>query len=122
MLKLARVILASVVLVLLAVSIASAQTGTSGITGSVRDATGAVVPNATVTAKNEATGVTYTQNTTDSGLYSFPSLPVGNYSITVEKQGFKKFLKTGNALEVGEPLAVDAVMEVGQVSEVVTVQ
>src|SRR5207253_6184845 len=60
--------------------------------------------------------------TTDAGVYSFASLPVGSYTVTVEQAGFKKFQKTHNALEVGTPLAVDAVLEVGQVSEVVTVQ
>jgi len=99
-----------------------AQTSTSGITGSVRDGTGAVVPGATVTALNEATGVSQSQTTTDSGLYAFASMPVGAYTITVEKQGFKKYQKTNNALTVGTPLSVDAVLEVGQLSEVVTVQ
>src|SRR2546423_15133883 len=99
-----------------------AQTGTSGITGSVRDTAGAAVPGASVTATNDATGVAYTQVTTDSGLYAFPSVPVGAYTITVEKQGFKKFQKTNNELQVGTPLTVDVVMEVGQVTEVVTVE
>ncbi len=99
-----------------------AQTGTSNITGTVRDTTGAVVPGATVTAKNEATGVTSTQVTTDSGLYAFSSLPVGAYTITVEKQGFKTLQKTNNRLEVGTPLAADIALEVGQVSETVSVQ
>jgi hypothetical protein len=100
---------------------AFAQTGTSNITGSVTDSTGAVVPGATVTAKNEATGVTSTQTTTDSGVYAFSALPVGNYTITVEKQGFKTLLKTSNVLEVGTPLKVDVVLEVGSVEEKVTV-
>src|SRR5580765_5818469 len=99
-----------------------AQTGTSNITGTIRDSNGAAVPGATVTAKNDSTGVTSTQTTTDSGLYSFSSLPVGNYTITVEKQGFKTLQKTSNALQVGEPLTVDGTLEIGQVSEVVTVQ
>src|SRR6266478_4894739 len=99
-----------------------AQTGTSSITGSVRDPTGAAVPGASVTATNDATGLNQTQVTTDSGLYAFPSVAVGTYTITVEKQGFKKFQKNKNNLEVGTPLTVDAVMEVGQVSEVVTVE
>jgi len=109
-------------LVLLACTVAFSQTGTSGISGSVRDGAGAVVPGATVTALNEATGVSQSQATTESGLYAFASLPVGDYTITIEKQGFKKYQKTKNALTVGTPLTVDAVMEVGQVSEVVTVQ
>lgn len=98
------------------------QTGSSNITGTVRDTTGSVVPGATVTAKNEATGITSNQTTTDSGVYAFSSLPVGLYTISVEKQGFKTLQKTNNALEVGTPLTVDIALEVGQVSETVTVQ
>ena len=64
----------------------AAQTGTSNISGTVKDTNGAVVPGASVTAKNEATGVTNTQTTTDSGLYSFSSLPVGNYTITIREE------------------------------------
>ncbi len=103
------------------VAMVVAQTGTSNISGTVRDTAGAVVPGATVSAKNEATGVTSTQTTTDSGIYAFSSLPVGNYTITIEKQGFKTLQKINNPLEVGTPLTVDAALEVGQVSETVTV-
>src|SRR5438874_5003277 len=120
MLKPTRLIYAFLVLLLFCIAVA-AQTGTSNISGTVKDTNGAVVPGATVTAKNEATGVTSTQTTTDSGLYSFASLPVGNYTITIEKQGFKTLQRTNNALQVGEPLTVDAALEIGQVSETVTV-
>src|SRR5262245_45102535 len=91
-----------------------AQTSTSRITGTVTDSAGAVVAGAKVTAKNEATGVSYTQTTTSSGLYAFPSVPVGAYTITVEMAGFKTVNKTGTVLEVGTPLVVDAALEVGQ--------
>src|SRR5712692_9699515 len=121
MLKPANLIGSLLMLLVICASPALGQTGTSGISGTVRDVNGAVVPNATVTAKNEATNVSQNQNTTDAGLYAFTSVPVGNYTITVEKSGFKTFKKTGNALEVGTPLTVDAAMEVGQVSETVTV-
>ncbi len=67
--KLNYLICSFILLVFVGVTAAVAQTGTSNITGSVRDVNGAVVPGATVTAKNEATGVTSTQTTTDSGLY-----------------------------------------------------
>ena len=112
------------ILVILAMTAISglAQTGTSRITGTVVDSTGAVVSGATVTATNEATGVSQTQTTTDSGLYAFGVLPVGTYTITVERTGFKKFQQTNNVLEVNTPLTVDVVMEVGQVTEVVNVQ
>src|SRR6266702_19497 len=120
--KLAHLLCSSMILIALGAITTFAQTGTSSITGTVLDVNGAAVPGATVTALNEATGVVYTQTSNDSGLYSFSSLPVGVYTVTVEKQGFKKFQKTKNALEVGTPLTVDVAMEVGLVSEVVTVQ
>ena len=101
---------------------AHAQTSTSRITGRVVDSKEAVLAGATVTVTNEATGLSQTQTTTESGVYAFASLPVGTYTVTVEQAGFKKFQKTHNELEVGEPLTVDVTLEVGQVSEVVTVQ
>jgi len=114
----------SVLFVLLALTVVSisGQTSNSSITGRVVDSREAIVPGATVTATNEATGVSQTQTTNDAGVYAFPSLPVGDYTVTVEQTGFKRFQKTHNALTVGTPLAVDAVLEVGLVSEVVTVQ
>src|ERR1041384_7083658 len=120
MLASARFFFAVVVLLISCVA-AIAQTGSSNITGTVRDTNGAVVPGAAVTAKNEATGVSSTQTTTDAGLFAFSSLPVGKYTISVEKQGLKTLQKTGNILEVGTPLAVDLALEIGQVSETVTV-
>src|SRR6185369_4956781 len=99
----------------------AAQTGSSNISGTVKDVNGAVVPGAAVTVKNEATGVTSTQTSTDSGLYAFSALPVGIYTVTVEKPGFKTLQKTDNALRVGSPLTVDAALEIGSVTETVTV-
>ena len=109
-------------LLLLSAAVAAAQTSTSRITGTVFDSSGAVVPGATVTALNEATGIAQTQTTTEAGLYSFASLPVGTYSITVEKAGFKTAKQTGNLLEINTPLSVDIALAAGEVSEVVTVQ
>jgi hypothetical protein len=111
-------------IVVLAVSAvtAAAQTSTSRITGRVLDAKQASIPGATVTITNEATNVSQTQTTTEAGVYAFEALPVGEYTVTVEQAGFKKFLQTGNHLEVNNPLTVDVVLEIGQVSEVVTVQ
>jgi hypothetical protein len=112
----------SLILLLAFAAVTVAQTGTSNINGTVKDINGAIVPGATVTARNEATGVVQTQTTTAAGVYAFPSLPVGLYTITVEKPGFKRFQSTGNALEVNTPLTVDVTLEAGQVSETVTVQ
>src|SRR2546428_5562861 len=100
---------------------ALAQTATSRITGTVGDASGALVPGAMVTAKNEATGVTYTQMTTEAGLYGFPSLPVGPYTITVALPGFKTANKTGNILEVNTPLVINISLEVGGITETVSI-
>src|SRR6267378_1260258 len=103
-------------------SVATAQTGTSRITGRVVDSKQASIPGATVTITNEATGISQTQTTTEAGVFAFDSLPVGDYTVTVELTGFKKFQMKGNALQVNTPLSVDVALEVGQVSEVVTVQ
>ena len=74
---------------LLLAGLLSAQTSTSSISGTVSDTSGAVVPGAAVTLLNEATGVVNVQTTTQVGVYSFPALNVGTYTITVEMKGFK---------------------------------
>ncbi len=105
----------------LVAGVAFAQTGGSRITGTVTDVFGALVPGATVTARNEATGVTYTQTTTEAGLYAFPSVPVGTYTVSVALQGFKTANKTGNILEVNTPLVINLSLEVGGITETVSV-
>ncbi|MEP6921769.1 MAG: TonB-dependent receptor [bacterium] len=122
MLNYTRLILALFVLLTISAAVALAQTGTSRISGRITDSKQAYVPGATVTVTNEATGVSQTQTTTEAGFFAFDSLPVGDYTVTVEQAGFKKFQKTGNTLQVSTPLSVDAALEVGQVSEVVIVQ
>jgi hypothetical protein len=99
-----------------------AQTSTSQITGTIRDSSGAVVPGAKVTATNEATGVGYTQETTSAGLYAFPSVPIGMYTVTAETKGFRTIKKTGQELVVNTPLTVDITLEVGSATETVVVQ
>jgi hypothetical protein len=99
-----------------------AQTSTSSINGVVSDTSGAVIPGATVIVKNEETGITNRQTTTDSGLYSFPALPAGNYSVSVELKGFRTARKTGNVLVVNTPLTVDMALEVGELADVVNVE
>jgi hypothetical protein len=114
-------LLSLVVLALFAAVPLMAQTGTSNISGRVVDAKEAVLPGAVVTLTNEATRVTQTQTTSESGVYAFSSLPPGNYTITVEASGFKTFNSTGNILTVGSPLVVNVTMEVGQPTERVDV-
>ncbi len=119
--RLTRSIPALFAILILSAAWSLAQTGTSQITGTISDTSGALVPNAAVTVKNEATGLTNTQNTTDSGLYAFTSMPAAIYTVTVEKQGFKTFTTSRNSLTVGAPLVVNVTMEVGQPTEVVQV-
>jgi Cna protein B-type domain. len=73
------------------------QTFRGTILGLVTDSSGAAVPGATVTIKNVDTGLTRTVTTTDDGSYSAPELPIGNYSVTVEKSGFKAGVVNGSA-------------------------
>src|SRR4051812_26808963 len=72
-----------------------AQTDRGTITGTVLDATGAAVPDAKVTAIHVATNSTFTTVSTSSGDFTIPSLPVGDYQVRVEREGFKASLTSG---------------------------
>src|SRR5687767_4478409 len=85
--RLASIFVALGLIVVCAATSLGQATG-GAVTGEVLDATGAVVPNATVTLRSKQTGQTLTSQTTDSGSYSFPNVPVGDYTITVENTGF----------------------------------
>ncbi|MGA3177154.1 MAG: TonB-dependent receptor [Candidatus Acidiferrum sp.] len=100
---------------------ATAQTFRGIILGTVTDSSGATVPGATVTIKNVDTGLTRTLTTSDDGSYSAPELPIGNYSVTVEKQGFKTGLITGVKVEVSTERRADVTLQTGQLSQKVEV-
>ena len=112
----------SVLMVTFAMQAALGQVATSTITGQVMDPSAAVVPGAQVVATNEASGATYRMATTSAGTYAFSSLTPGGYSVTVSKKGFKTFSSAHNVLTVGQPLVVDATLQVGAESETVEVQ
>jgi hypothetical protein len=99
-----------------------AQGTTSRVTGTVTDSSGAAVAGATVTLTNEGTGQTLTTQTSDNGMYSFDLIQVGTYTVSVEREGFKKFVSTSNVVNVNLPTTVNVTMEVGDVSAVVTVE
>jgi Carboxypeptidase regulatory-like domain/TonB-dependent Receptor Plug Domain len=101
---------------------ALAQGTASRVTGVVTDQSGGTVPDATVTLTNEGTNVSFTTQTTGSGAYVFDSVQVGVYSVTVEKQGFRRFVSTSNQVNVNQPATVDVVLEVGGIADVVTVE
>lgn len=98
-----------------------AQTYTATLTGTVTDPQGAAVPNVKVTATNQGTKLEYTAQTSDSGTYRIPFLPVGAYVINVEATGFKKLVSNELKLEVNQTARVDLTLQVGGVNDVVTV-
>ncbi len=101
---------------------AHAQTTTVGtISGTVRDEKGAVVPKAEVSVQGEGTGTSRTVTSDDNGFYLVPSVPAGRYTITTSPSGFKKTVASGVDLHVAENKVVNLDLQVGQVSETVTV-
>src|SRR5690349_8613736 len=99
-----------------------AQSSTAGnITGTVRDPQGAAVAKAEVTLVEEKTGASRTVTANEDGFYNAPSLPAGNYSISASPTGFKKTITTGVELHVSENKTVNLDLQVGQVTETVTV-
>ena len=111
----------SAVCALLITSAAFAQTDRGTITGTVLDPAGAVVPGATVAAKNTATAQEYTVGTTATGNYTMANLPAGAYELTVTAMGFKKYVRPAVTVQVAETTRLDATLEVGAVSDTVTV-
>jgi len=79
------------------------------------------VPAAAIEAKNTATGGVYQAVSTGTGNYTLSELPTGPYELSVSAAGFKKFVRTGLALQVAQTLRIDATLEVGAASESVTV-
>jgi hypothetical protein len=94
---------------------------TASISGTVTDPSGAVVAGATVTATNVDTGVAATLTTNAQGFYSFQSLPLGNYSISVQQKGFKGYTQTSLVLDVNSALVIDVKLSVGSATETVEV-
>jgi hypothetical protein len=99
-----------------------AQTSTVGnLSGNVRDPQGAAVPKAEVVITEERTGASRTVTADDNGFYSAQSLAVGVYSVSTAPQGFKKTVATAVELHVAESRVVNLDLQLGQVSETVTV-
>jgi hypothetical protein len=98
-----------------------AQEFQAGIRGIVRDAQGAVVPGVPIEAQNLATNEITHATTNAAGYYAFPVLPIGTYRLTVEARGFKKAVQDKLELRVGDQVQQDFTLEVGVVTEEVTV-
>lgn len=94
---------------------------TGMISGTVNDQSGAVVSGASVKAQNSGTGYSREATSTATGAYRIDQLPVGTYSLTVEASGFKKTVVPNVAVSVNDAITLDINLEVGAVSEIVTI-
>jgi hypothetical protein len=111
----------SLVVVIGTLQCAWAQEVTASITGTVTDPSGAAVAGANVTATSQERGVTFTAVTNDSGLYRIGQLPVGTYTLKIEKPGFAAASHPAFVLTLNQVARIDTTMKVGQTSETVEV-
>jgi Outer membrane receptor for ferrienterochelin and colicins len=102
-------------------SLAFSQEVSAGITGRVTDSSGAALVGASVMAKDNDRGTEWPTTTNEEGIYVFPRIPVGTYSLRVEAKGFKTAVQSGITLEVNQRARLDVSMQVGGVSETVEV-
>lgn len=116
-----KYLLLTVILFLVPASLA-AQSIFGTMRGTVTDASGAVVANATVKITNQEQSVAREVVTDAQGNYEVPNLLAGRYTITIQSAGFKQFTQTDLVLDARQVLRVDAAMQVGQVGETVTIQ
>src|SRR3984893_12029009 len=116
-----RLTLTVIALIALAAAPGTAQAFRGTILGTVTDATGAVVSGAKVTVRNTDTGLTREVTTADDGNFSAPELPVGNYSVTVEKTGFKSGLVSDIHLEASSQRRADVSLQPGAITEQIEV-
>jgi hypothetical protein len=98
------------------------QSSLGTITGTVTDPAGAPTPNVTITARAAATSLTYKGITNESGVYVIPNVPIGEFSVTAEANGFKKIQRSGVTVEVSQRLRLDFTLEIGNVTEAVDVK
>ena len=91
------------------------------ITGTLKDQSGGVLPGATVTARNEETGLTRTAVTEAAGEYRLPALPPGRYTVTAELQGFTTETRQDLTLVIDQTVAVDFTLKPATLAETITV-
>src|SRR5688572_26344650 len=114
-------LLAFAVVLFAAAPVSVAQDARAAVSGQVTDSSGAAVPNATVRVIATERNTASTTETSDSGRYQVGFLLPGTYSVSIEASGFKRYLRDGIQLATGEKLGLDVVMEVGALTESVTV-
>jgi hypothetical protein len=108
-------------IVIVVVSTLHAQVDTGTILGTVRDSSGGVIPNATITLSNEGTGASQTATTGESGQYTFTPIRIGMYSVEVQTPGFQAQKKTNIQLNIQQQAVVDFSLTPGQVTSAIEV-
>lgn len=114
-------LLGALLLAVISANVSVAQSGTSTVSGSVKDGQGNVIANATVRLLNEEKGFTRTLITSDAGTFNFTSILPDTYRLEVEANGFKKYVQTNISALIDKATEVDVNLEVGNVNEVVNV-
>ena len=114
-----RLCLALLLLCLAPLALAQQSTGT--ISGTVTDQQGAVIPGAQVEVLNTETNAAFATSSNENGLYVAPGMVVGTYEIAVESDGFRRTVRSGVTLQVGQNAEINVSLEIGQVTEVVEV-
>jgi hypothetical protein len=115
-----RSTLVSVVSILFALT-AFAQSDRGTITGTIVDPAGAVIPNASIEARNVDTGSVFPVASSSTGNYTIAELPAGTYEFNVTVTGFKKYIRPGLIVQAAQTIRVDATLQVGNATESVTV-
>src|SRR5487761_1777402 len=100
---------------------AAAQQSTGGITGTLADTSGAVIPGAAVKLKGLDTGLQQTTKTNSAGVYQFSGVPIGRYSVTFVKDGFDSQVHSPIVVQAQRTTTVDASLPPGKISTTVTV-
>jgi hypothetical protein len=109
-------------LTVMGATVVLAQTTNGRIVGTVSDSSGAVVSGAKVTARNLGTNITDSALANHSGNYVFPNLLIGAYEVSAEAKGFKRYSRRPVELQVDQTVRVDIQLQLGDVSERITVQ
>jgi hypothetical protein len=116
-----RSVLSAICCLLVVFGAAFAQGDRGTITGTIADPAGAVIAGAMIELKNINTGAVYQAASSSTGNYTFGGVPVGKYQMSASVPGFKQFVRTGLTVLVAQTLRIDVVLQVGNISETVTV-
>src|SRR5262245_37774757 len=117
-----RILISTFLILFLLIPVAAFPQAANGrITGTITDASGAVLPGVTVEVTNTATRVAFSTVSTETGVFSAPNLPPGVYSISASLPGFKKYDRSGVSLAAAQTLKLDIPLEVGAATESITI-